>query len=109
MGSGIRRATLKAGTDLQSNLSGLRYQAQQDAMRNKMTGINQLLGTRAVENVHKPGNEGLMQGVYKGFATGLGQGIGSMGVPSFGGFGGGAPTPQMPNAANQAIYAAQAG
>lgn len=107
MGSGIRRATLKAGTDLQSNLAGLRYGAQQDAIKNKLTGINQLLGTRAFENVHKPANEGLMQGVYKGFATGLGQGIGSFGVPSFGG--GGASTPQVPNAANQAIYAAQMG
>ncbi len=114
MGSGIRRSTLKAGTDLQSNLAGLRYQAQQDAMRNKLTGLNQFLGTRAFENVHRPETEGLMQGVYKGFATGLGQGIGSMGVPSFGGFGGGggatAPTPgYAQNATNAAQFAAVAG
>ena len=78
MGSGIRRSTLKAGEGLENNLSQLRYQAQQDAMRNKLTGLNQFLGNRAFENVHTPASEGLMQGVHKGFATGLGQGIGSM-------------------------------
>jgi len=77
MGSGIRRATLKAGTDLQSNLAGLRYQAQQQGQQNKLTGINTLLGKQAIENIYKPGSEGLVQGAVKGFAQGAGTAAGA--------------------------------
>lgn len=77
MGSGIRRATLKAGTDLQSNLAGLRYQAQQQALQNKLQGVNSLLGKQSIENIYKPGSEGLVQGAVKGFAQGAGNAAGA--------------------------------
>ena len=73
MGSGMRRAELKAGTDLSSRLAELLYQAQQQQKQNQMTGVNTSLGTKAFENVYKQGSEGLVPGIAKGAAQGLGQ------------------------------------
>lgn len=72
-GSGFRRATLKAGTDLQSKLAELMYGAQQTQKQNQIQGLQTGLGTKAVENIYRPGGPGLLQG----FATGAGQGLGA--------------------------------
>lgn len=88
-GSGQREAFGKAGTDLQSQLAQLMYQAQQQQQQNRLSGINTALGTKTFENLYKPGNEGLFQGVSKAFAQGLG--TAAVGGAS-GGLVGGAPT-----------------
>lgn len=77
LGSGMRRGQLKAATDLQSQLSQLRYGAQNQALQNKLTGINSLLGTRAVENIYAPSSQGIVQGFVKGAGQGLGQAAGA--------------------------------
>jgi hypothetical protein len=76
MGSGLRRNVLKAGQGLQSNLAQLRYQAQQQGQQNKLQGVNTLLGKNSIENIYKPGSEGLVQGAVKGFAQGAGTALG---------------------------------
>lgn len=73
LGSGMRNAQLKAGTDLQDKLAQLMYQAQQDQQKNKLSGINTLLGTRGFENLYKQGNTGAVQGALQGAAQGAGQ------------------------------------
>lgn len=75
--SGRRRAELRAGTDLQSNLAQLMYQAQQQGKQNKLQGLNTALGTKAFENLYKPGTEGLLHGAAKGFAQGAGNAAGA--------------------------------
>lgn len=74
LGSGMRRAQLKAGTDLQSKLAQLMYEAQQNQQKNKLAGINSILGTKGFENIYKQGTTGAVQGL----AQGAGQGIGQM-------------------------------
>lgn len=74
--SGFNRGLLKAGTDLQSQLAALLYNAQQQQQQNRLQGAQTILGTKPFENIYRPGGEGLVQGVLKGFATGVGQGIG---------------------------------
>ncbi len=66
-GSSFRNAQLKAGTDLQSQLSALMYQAQQQQKQNKLAGLQSALGVRGFENVQ--------QGASPGFGTGLAQGL----------------------------------
>lgn len=75
-GSGMQRAGAKAATDLQSKLAELMYNAQQLQKQGKMQGINTALGTKAVENVYKPGTEGALQGFIKGVGNGVGNAAG---------------------------------
>ena len=51
LGSGHRTGEIKAGNDFQKQLASLMYQAQQDALKNKMGGINSLLQTKGFENI----------------------------------------------------------
>jgi len=51
-------AATKAGTDLQSKLAALMYQAQQQQGQNRMSGVNQLYGKQAVENIVKQPAQG---------------------------------------------------
>jgi hypothetical protein len=74
LGTPSQIAQLKAGTDLQSELSKLLYQAKQQQKQNRLSGINTSLGKQTVENIYKPGSEGLVQGAVKGFAEGAGKG-----------------------------------
>jgi len=76
-GSGFQRAGAKAATDLQSKLAQLMYEAQNQQKQNKIAGVNTALGTKATENIYKPGTEGLLQGATKGFAQGLGTATGA--------------------------------
>lgn len=76
-GSGFQRAGAKAATDLQAKLAQLMYDAQNQQKQNKLQGINQALGTRAFENIYKPGTEGAAQGFIKGIGNGLGNVLGS--------------------------------
>jgi hypothetical protein len=75
-GSGMQRAGAKAATDLQSRLAELMYNAQNQQKQNKLQGLNTALGTKATENIYKPGTEGFVQGAAKGFAEGAGKGVG---------------------------------
>lgn len=72
-GSGMRRAQMRAGTDLQEKLAALTYQAQQQQQQNKLSGLQTALGTRAIENVYKPGTQGLLGGVAQGAGPAFGK------------------------------------
>ena len=76
-GSGFNRAKLKAGTDLQDKLAQLMYQAQQDQQKNKLTGIQDILGTKTFENLYKTRDKGAIEGLIQGAAPGLGQAFGT--------------------------------
>lgn len=86
-GSGMQRAQGKAATDLQSQLAGLMFNAQQQQKQNKISGINTGFGRQAVENLHIPGTEGLFQGAVKSFASGAGQAAGTYATGGMGGMG----------------------
>lgn len=72
-GSGMQRAQMKAGTDLQSQLAQLMYQAQNQQQQNKMGGLQTALGTRGFENIYKQGNTGAVQSLLQGAGQGLGK------------------------------------
>jgi hypothetical protein len=76
-GSGMRKALLGAGTDLQSQLAQLMYQAQQHQKQNQIAGINTVAGARPFENIYKPGTSGAIPSAIQGFAQGAGQGAGT--------------------------------
>lgn len=73
LGTGMQRAQMKAGTDLQSQIASLMYEAQQGQKQNQLAGVNALLGKDTVENVYKKGNGGAVQGMIQGFAEGAGK------------------------------------
>ncbi len=77
LGSGLQRAQLKAGGDLQAQLAKLMYEAQQQGKQNKIAGVNTATGTKAFENVYQPGTEGAVQGFIKGAGQGLGNAAGA--------------------------------
>jgi len=77
LGSGLQRAQLKAGTDLQDKLAQLMYQAQQGQQQNKLAGLNTTLGTKNFENLYQPGTEGAISGLIQGAAKGLGTAAGA--------------------------------
>jgi hypothetical protein len=72
-GSGMQNALLKAGVDLESKLAGLKYQAQQDAQRNRLTGLQTSLGTKGFENIYKQGTTGAVPALFQGISSGIGQ------------------------------------
>lgn len=76
LGSGLQRAQAKGASDLQSKLAELMYNAQNQQKQNKLQGVQTVLGTKATENIYKPGTEGLVQGAVKGFAQGAGNAAG---------------------------------
>lgn len=76
LGSGMRRGQLKAGQDLQSQLAALMYQAKQDQMKNKQTGIQNILGTKGFENYYQEGQTGALPAFIQGAGQGIGQAIG---------------------------------
>lgn len=77
LGTGFGRAKLKAGTDLQSKLAELMYQAQNQQKQNKLAGVNAVLGKQGVENIYKQGSEGIVPGFVKGVGQGVGQATGA--------------------------------
>lgn len=77
LGSGAQRAGAKAATDLQAKLAQLMYDAQNQQKQNKLAGINTALGTKATENIYKPGTEGALQGFVRGAGQGLGNAAGA--------------------------------
>lgn len=58
LGSGHRREQLKAGTNLQSDIDKLMYQAQQDKDKQRLQGLQTALGVKTHENVYQPGEQG---------------------------------------------------
>lgn len=72
-GSGMRNEQLKAGTDLQSQLAQLLYQAQQQQGQNRFAGLNTALGTRGFENIYKQGTQGALSGLLQGLAPSVGK------------------------------------
>lgn len=77
LGSGMRRGQLKASKDFQGDLAQLMYQAQQDQQKNRMGGIQALLGTKAFENVYQPGTTGIGQTLFGSVGNAIGSAIGS--------------------------------
>lgn len=65
MGSGMIRGQNKAATDLQSELAGLLYNAQQQQRQNKMAGVNALMGKQTHENIYQQGGTGAAQEAVK--------------------------------------------
>lgn len=95
-GSGLRNAQFKAGTDLQSQLAQLMYQAQQQQKQNRSGGLQTALGTKAFENLYQPSQAGaipaFLQGVSGRAGEGVGQGISNAFSGGSGGGGGGQST-----------------
>ena len=56
-GSGMQRAAIKGGTDLQSRLSELLYNAQQGQKQNRLAGLQSHIGQNTVENIIQPPKE----------------------------------------------------
>lgn len=77
LGSGMRRAQIKAATDQQNKLAELMYQAQQGALQNKLSAASLSLGTKPFENIYKPGTPGALQGFAEGLGKSVGNAIGS--------------------------------
>lgn len=77
LGSGMRRGQLKATNDLQTQLAQLMYQAQQDQQKNKLAGLQSILGTKGFENIYKQGQTGGVQALFQGVGQGLGQAAGA--------------------------------
>lgn len=73
LGSGMRRGQLKASKDLQKELASLMYQAQQDQQKNKLSGIQSILGTNSVENIYKQGSTGAIPAAIQGLSEGAGK------------------------------------
>lgn len=82
-GGALRRGLRKGAEGLESNLAGLKYQAQQQQKQNRLTGIQTGLGTKAFENIYEPGEQSVLQSAVGQFAAGAGKAVG-------GGFTGGA-------------------
>lgn len=75
-GSGMQRGLLKAGTDLQSQLAQLMYNAQQQQKQNQIAGVNTVTGAKPFENLYKPATTGAFQSLLQGAGQGLGQAAG---------------------------------
>ena len=73
LGSGMRNAQLRAGTDLQDKLAQLMYQAQQQHSQNRMGGLNQALGVKPFETVYRQGGPGAVQSTLGGLSEGIGK------------------------------------
>lgn len=73
LGGGFQRAQMKAGTDLQSRLAELMYQAQNQQKQSRLSGLNTALGKEATENIYKPGTQGAVQGFVQGVGEGAGK------------------------------------
>lgn len=80
MGSGAQNAQAKAGANLNAELAGLMYNAQNAQKQNRMQGINMLLGQQNFENTHQPAAKSASQGFIEGIAPGLGNAIGTNAV-----------------------------
>lgn len=76
-GSGQQRAVSKAGTELQTKLAQLLYQARQDQLKNRLAGVQTALGISPFQNQIKGSSEGLFTGLAKGAAPAIGKGIGN--------------------------------
>lgn len=80
LSSAFGREQLKAGTDLQSKLAQLLYQAREQQKQNRMSGINSTMGNQAVENIYKKGTTGAVPGFFQAVAEGAGQEFGKAGA-----------------------------
>ena len=77
-GSGMQRAQFKAGTDLQSQLAQLMYQAQQGQQQNQLSGIQTQLGTKGFDNLYKQGNTGVIPAFLQGAGQSIGKAVGTV-------------------------------
>ena len=75
LGSSFQKAQAKAGTDLQSKLAALMYEAQNQKDQQKLSGIQTALGKQTVENQHQPGTGGAVQSLLKGAGEGIGKAV----------------------------------
>jgi hypothetical protein len=70
---GRQRAEALAGSDLQSQLAKLQYNAQQHQKQNRIQGVNTSLGTQNFENIYKPSSKGVVQGAVEGASEAAGK------------------------------------
>ncbi len=60
-GSGMRRGLAKAGTDLQSKLAALMYEAQQGQKQNRIAGVTNQVNGQNFENIVKQPKPGFWE------------------------------------------------
>ena len=72
LGSGFQKAQFKAGTDLQSDLDKLRYNAQEQNKLNRLTGLQTGLAKQGVENIVFPQKQGTMDSILQGLISNSG-------------------------------------
>lgn len=75
-GSGMQRSQLKAGTDLQSQLAQLMYQAQQGQKQNQAAGLQTALQPHQ-QQLYQPGTQGVIPSLLSSVAPAIGLGGGS--------------------------------
>lgn len=85
LSSAFGRDQLKAGSELQSKLAQLLYQAREQQKQNRMTGVNSTMGNQTVENIYKKGTTGAVPGFVQGVAEGAGQSLGKAGAAAIAG------------------------
>lgn len=99
LGSGMRRGQIKGATDLQSMLSNLMYQAQQQQRQNQISGISQALGFQPHENIVKQPDQPWWQKALNPLAQAGGAFLGSYaGNPGGGANAGAAAVNALPGA-----------
>lgn len=99
LGSGLQRATMKAGSDFQSKLAELLYNARQQHKQNRAGGIQNILSQNPYQNFAFGGTTGAIPGFVKGFANKAGESLGSNIFGGGGGGGGGGMQGMEANAA----------
>jgi hypothetical protein len=66
--SGFQKAQFKAGTDLQSDLAKLMYQARNQNTQNRLTGLQTGLGKTNVENITQKPQTNELNAILEGYA-----------------------------------------
>lgn len=79
-GSGMRMAGDQAATDLQSQLSQLLYQAQQDQRSRRQQGVGLALGVNPTETTYRPPTQGFVSSILEGASPMIGKQLGTSGA-----------------------------
>jgi hypothetical protein len=77
LGSGAQNASAKAGANLNAELAGLMYNAQNQQKQNRLQGSQLALGTNTFENLRTQPKTGILEGALKGLLPGIGEGTGN--------------------------------
>lgn len=69
----FQKAKLKAGTDLQSDLAKLMYQAQNQTAQNRLTGLQTGLGKTNIENIIQKPQTNDLNAILEGYGSNSGE------------------------------------